>query len=197
MEEYIAIETAKTVETVYELVMRKMFGTYFLNILTLILVLFMIFSGKLSKLWDWIISFRKVKIGDKIELGGSETVDYRKKDTRQPYDKPALCITDECRNFTELKDAISEMRKQLINLEEHQNETWTLQLKDTFYSEHMPDHDRMISGLKYVWWIESQGQQNGNTKNDVTAYAYDNYKLYLTATAMDSRLKIANIEQRK
>ena len=213
MDEQIIVET---VETVFELIMRKMFGMYFIQIVSAILLLSLLFSGRLIKLWDWLLSFRKVKIGDKVTLEGAGAIidkghgknnksDSVKKEILDvTTDNEKQCLNDGCIKFEKLANSvdsinteITEIRLQLSKLDEHQDETWTLQLKDTFYSTHMPVYDRMISGLKYVWWIESKGLKNGNTKNDVIGYAYENLSIYLTATKLRPELQLEELEKRK
>ena len=190
----------KTVETVFEMVMRKMFGMYFVQVVTILLILFLIISGNFGKILSWLTSFRKVKVGNKVELEGGEVIPERRHDLRRASDKELVkqqpCDTDGCRNMETLAESNKMLVAEITKIRNHQDETWTIQLKNTFYSEHMPIHDRMISGLKYVWWIEKHEKLNGNTKNDVKDFAYKNYSTYLAVTAMDDKLRIKEIEER-
>ena len=103
MEETTAINSVVAAWT------NKILGLYFTQIITLVVLLFLIFSGKLSKFFNWITSFRKVKVGNKVELEGGETVDDRRHDKRRKDDREQETSINISLNS--LANDISEMRK--------------------------------------------------------------------------------------
>jgi hypothetical protein len=133
----------------------------------------------------------------KIKLENGDVINDRRKGKRRQEDKKsAPCLTAKCSKYEQLSDDITEIKNRMIKVEEHQDEVWLMNLKRDFYSKDLPEHDRLLGGLKYVWWVEKQGLQNGSTKSDVITMAYEKYSLYSTATTLDPRLKISEVEER-
>jgi len=182
IEEYEIIDSAAKAWT------NKLLGLYFFQFVTLIILIAAIATGRLKMFFDWILSFRKVKVG-KVELEGGELKDERRHHKRRQQDKQPVCAVAECPRYTELAESVEKIA-------EHVDEIWTAKLRSDFYNAHLPVPERLLSGLKYVWWIELNGLKNGSTKEHVIAMGWKNYDLYKMATVQDPRLKIDELEKK-
>jgi hypothetical protein len=120
----------------------------------------------------------------------------RRQHTRRAADKySSPCVVAQCEKYEKLTEFIIEINKRIAKLEEHQDESWLMLLKRDFYSRDMPEQDRLLAGLTYVWWIEKNNKQNGETKTHVMRYAHEHYKLYQMAVLQNEKLRIKAIEE--
>jgi len=105
------------VETVFELVMRKMFGVYFMQIITLLFVIFMVFSGNLKKFFLWLFSFRKVSIG-KVKLENGETINERRHEKRRQSDVNTASVNEDIDNVLHvINEKLDQFNKRFHSIE--------------------------------------------------------------------------------
>jgi len=182
------LEEQKIVETVFEMVMENLFGVYFFQIVTIIMLMFMIFSGKLSKLWDWIMSFRRVKIGaGNKEIEMSDNDERRDCSTNRGRRSTDVCsmhcnITEVIETNTRALEELKNVDKKLI---EHDEEVWIMILEDRFYSPYRTKSVRMVSGLTYVWW-----GLNSDVRKDVLEFKEEYPDVYKDVIACRPELQL-------
>ena len=105
------------VETVFELVMRKLFGVYFIQIITLLLLIFMVFSGNLKRFFTWLFSFKKVSVG-KVTLDNGDVINERRHEKRRQSDADASFINKEMDNLLqEINKKLNQFDKRFEDIE--------------------------------------------------------------------------------
>ena len=124
----------------------EFFRVYFIQAITAIGILYLIFSGILKKMFNKILRAKRLKLGG-IEIEG---------------DEEKKCPDTGCHKIVAI------MAK-LEKLEEHLDEVWISNLKQGFYNEGIPIDERMIDGLKYVWW-GCNGEVKKAVKEMIDAY---------------------------
>ena len=179
-----------------EQILDKIFTVYFVQGLTTLGVLYLIFSGTIKKFFIKIFSFKKVKYKD-IELVSEEehSGNERRQEVRRTSDKTS-CMS-ECTQFknvtvtlNELKTDNTDIKVKITKIEEHLNEVFMNQLKRTFFDKDQPLSDRIHDGLRYVCW-----GGNGYAKNEIIRLLLRHHDLYEIAVKQDARLRVKEIEE--
>jgi len=100
-------------ETVFEMVMRKMFGVYFIQIITLLTLILTVVSGYWKKVINWFTSLRKVKVGKVEWESGAATAERRNEKRRREDKNTAPCVTEKCAKYNGLQALIGGIDEKL------------------------------------------------------------------------------------
>jgi len=178
-------------------VAKMIFEAYFIQILTLICVLYLVGSGSLKK---FARKFSKVKT-PLLELEATNSLEEetascphkhcneaRNKTTRRLFEK-VDCLTETDKQIfakldkiTDSVDALCvEMKKTMQLVDELSID----QLKLVFFNTDMPTAERLIGGLRYV----ARGH-NGEVRKQVEKFAADNPTMYEAAVTASPTLRI-------
>jgi hypothetical protein len=173
----------ETVYTIQQLAY-DFFRIYYIQILTLICVLYLMLSGTLKQIINRILRARRLK-------AGSVEIEYGENETSHPCEKPSLC-SSHSEIMTETKNQKAEIEKLIVktdNLQEHVDEIWIDQLKLVFYNKDMPEAERMIAGLRYI-----RHGRNGDMRKDVIQMIQDYPEIYEIVKKLKPQYELKNME---
>ena len=169
------------------------FRVYFFQVIQLILLLYLLFSGNAKRIINRVLTARKLKAGP-IEVIDAEETENSK---NHPHGCASVCQKKEsCANHSELAKLCEQNSIGIANLlardekmEKHISELWIGQLKRGFYSKDMPLAERLFDGLRYV----SQGH-NGEVRKDVIEAARENLDVYRILVRLEPACVLAGVE---
>ena len=168
---------------------RDFFTVYFAQGVTLLGLVYLIFSGSIKKLINRFLVFTKLKVkagpvvveADGVSLGHTERTGDCKIQCARCVGV-AETIKKNSNDVVILKDDVSKIA-------EHLDEVWDDQLEIFFHSLNIPLPRRIYAGLRHVHW-----KGNGDFKLEVIEECIKNPVVYNTILITKPEFKISEVE---
>ena len=171
---------------------KDFFTVYFVQGITFLSVLYLIFSGQVKKLVGKFLTFTKLKAGKveietpSVEPAGSGLNERRSGDCKIPCSR-CVGVAETIKNNS---NDIKSLKEDIVKIAEHLDEVWVDGLELIFHTESIPLPRRLYAGLRFVNW-----KGNGPFKQEVVSKCIENPVIYDAILLSRPEFKILEVEE--